>query len=59
MPALTQIRFNAACLLRDLARQEWRKIPFHWHGLKRAAVQYARFVLDADLNTPLRQTKRQ
>ena len=59
MSALTQIRFNGACLLRDLARQDWRKIPFHWYGLKRAAVQCARFDPDADLNTPLRQTKRQ
>ena len=59
MSALTQIRFNGACLLCDLARQDWRKIPFHWCGLKRAAVQYARFDPDADLNTPFRQTKRQ
>ena len=40
MPALTQIRFNAACLLCDCLRlrRHWRKIPFHWRGLKRACT---------------------
>ncbi len=38
MPALQQFRFNVRCILRDVARRDWGKIPFHWRGLKRTVT---------------------
>lgn len=38
MSKLQQVRWNLTCLMRDVTTGQWRKMRFHWAGLRRAVA---------------------
>lgn len=39
MPAITQIKMNSICCLRDLNNFNWKKLSFHLAGVKRGFAE--------------------